>query len=560
MKQLAKILFVGLLLTGGANAQWVTKSYKLAYGWNGVWLAGDASYTTVSSLFANYTAITEVWRWNPNPDKTQFTQTPSDPTTNSDEWTIWKRDGTETELSKMVGNSSYLIRCSSAVTVPITVPIKQLVQPPLATWLISGGNFLGFPAAASAPKMSSYFASFPSASTTVLSAPSKIYSYIGGDLGPNNPMSVAPGAEPVDPNKAYWFNVATVGNFTAPVEYEVASSAGLAFGRTQSVMSIGITNRSTSSLTLTLTLGPSESAPDSQPSVTPGVQLTRRTFDSNTNAYIETPMDGSFTVTIAASGRATLDFGIDRSQMTETAALYASILRITDSANLSDVSLPVSGQTASSAGLWVVSTSVNQVNGTTSGSGSSTNQPFPLLFLAHVDSAGNARLLSQAFVGKLSATGNPLGICISESRVLGFSASDLKPVRYFACQMPTSITSIIGTGAIATGSTMAWAIPIPYNEPTNPFVHNYHPDHDNVDAKGLALVAGQESFTINRSCQFSFTATPPDGRYVAGWGSTVLGGNYLETIAGLHKQVLQVRGTFQMRRVSEIAEIDLTAP
>ena len=40
----------------------------------------------------------------------------------------------------------------------------------------------------------------------------------------------------------------------------------------------------------------------------------------------------------------------------------------------------------------------------------------------------------------------------------------------------------------------------------------------------------------------------------------MLGGTYQESIAGLHKKNLQVRGTFQMRRVSEIATIDLTTP
>ena len=550
-----------LLGLASAPAQWITRSYPLVTGWNGIWLAGDASYTTVAELFSAYPAVTEVWRWNPNADQTTFVQTPSEPTTSSDEWTVWKRnDPAEQLLSRMVANSSYLIRTTAATT----LNVKQLVVPPTATWLISGANFLGFPSAGSgtsAPTLSRYLAVYPSASTTVLAPTTKIYKYIGGELGPGNPLQVAPGTETLEKGKAYWFNVATVGNFTAPVEYEVASAAGLAFGRTQAVMSLGITNRSTSSLTLTVALGASESAPGSQPGVSGGVPLTQRVFNSTTNSYIETPMGGSFTVTIAASGRTTLDFGIDRSQMTGTAdAFYASILRITDSAGLTDVSLPVSGQTASTAGLWLVNTQVSQVDSTATGSGSSTPQPFPLLFLTHVDSAGNARLLSEAFVGKLSTTGNPLGICISESRVLGFPASDLKPVRYFACQMPTSITSITGTGTMATGSTLSWAIPILFNDPTNPFVHNYHPDHDNLDAKGRALTAGQESFTINRNCQFTFTSSPPDGSYVAGWGTTVLGGTYLESISGLHKQVLEVRGTFRMQRVSEIAAIDLTAP
>ena len=557
MKLLLKIGFATLLLAGAAHAQWVTKNYALVSGWNGVWVAGDASYTSVSELFASHAAITEIWRWNPNPDKTQFVQTPSDPTVNSDEWTIWKRDGSETGLSRMVGNSAYLIRCSSA----LSVPIKQLVQPPLATWLIAGGNFLGFPSAtASAPKMSSYFAAYPSANTSVLATPSKIYKYIGGELSANNPMLVAPGAESMDPNKAYWFNVATVGNFTAPLEYEVASAAGLAFGRTQSAMSVGVTNRSTSSLTLTISLEASEAAPGSQPPVVGGVPLTLRSFNSSTNAYSEAPMGGSFTVTVPASGRCTLDFGIDRSGLTDgAAAFYASILRIKDSAGLSDVSLPVSAQPSSPAGLWLVNTSVTQVDGV-AGGGSSTSRPFPLLFLAHVNASGDALLLSQAFLGKLTSTGNPLGIAISESHVLGYAASNLKPARFFACQMPTSITSITGSGSFATGSSVAWTIPIAFNDPTNPFVHTYHPDHDNRDAKGKALVAGQESYNLSRNCQFTFTASPPTGAYVSGWGSSVLGGTYQEVITGLHKKALSVHGTFQMRRVSEIASIDLSPP
>lgn len=548
---------MSILSATAAHAQWVTKNYSLLSGWNGVWLAGDASYVTVSELFASNTAITEVWRWNPNPDGTQFTQTPSQATTNSNEWTIWKRDGSENGLSRMVGNSAYLVRCSGAAN----VSIKQLVQPPLATWLISGGNFLGFPSGTtSAPKMSSYFASFPSASTTVLSTPSKIYKYIGGELGTSNPMLITPGNETMDPNKAYWFNVATIGNFTAPVEYEVASSAGLAFGRTLPNMSVGITNRTTAALTLTITLGNSEAAPLDQTPIAGGVPLTVRTFNNANNSYTETPIGSSFTVTLAASGRTTLDFGINRSAMTGSAnSYYASILRIRDSANLSDVSFPVSAQPSSSAGLWVVNTSVSQVDPTT-GRGSSTSQPFPLLFLTHVDTNGNARLLSQAFVGKLRSAGNPLGICISEENVLGYTESELKPARYFAAQMPTSISPIVGTGSFAIGDTTTWVIPIAHNEPTNPFVHTYHPDHDNRDSKGNPLPAGQESYSIQRTCQFTFTDSPPGDIYIAGWGSTVLGGTYQESIAGLHKQNLHVRGTFQMRRVSEVATIDLTTP
>lgn len=391
-------LLAAVLGTAAAPAQWLTRSYTLTTGWNGIWLAGDASYTTVADLMSAYPAVTEVWRWNPNPDQIQFSQTPSDPSTSSEEWTVWKRnDPAEQLLSRMVANSSYLIRTTAGTT----LNLKQLAVPPTATWLISGANFLGFPAAgsgASAPTISSYLASYPSASTSVLAPTTKIYKYIGGELGPGNPLQVAPGSERLDNGKAYWFNVATVGNFTAPVEYEVASSAGLAFGRTLAVSSVGISNRSTVPLTLTVALNASEAAPASQPGITGGVPLTIRSFDSTNNTYSETPMGGSFTVSLPASGRTTLEFGIDRSALTGSANNnYASILRFTDSANLSDVRLPVSAQPSSPAGLWLINTSVNQVDSTV-GSGSSTTQPFQLLFIAHMDAAGTPRLLSQAYL------------------------------------------------------------------------------------------------------------------------------------------------------------------
>ena len=117
MKFYFYFLLMTLLGLASAPAQWVTRSYPLVTGWNGIWLAGDASYTTVADLFAAYPAVTEVWRWNPNADQTNFVQTPSEPTTASDEWTVWKRnDSDEQLLSRMVANSSYLIRSTAAAS------------------------------------------------------------------------------------------------------------------------------------------------------------------------------------------------------------------------------------------------------------------------------------------------------------------------------------------------------------------------------------------------------------------------------------------------------------
>lgn len=563
MKIHSLFFLASLLGALGLDAQWLSKTYALNDGWNGIWLAGDASHTTVTELFSAYPAVQEVWRWNPNPDQITFTTSPSELTTQSDEWTIWKRDDpAEQTLSRMVGNSAYLIRAEG----PADVAITQLALPPSATWQVSGANFLGFPVAAEGALFTSYFASFPSANSTVLAPTSAVFKYVGGPLGAANPMRISTSSERIRAERAYWFELSAVSDFTAPLEYEVHDDKGLAFGRTLKTMTIGVSNRSTAPSTLTISLEDSLPAPSGQHPVAGGVALTRRIFDSESNAYTESPISGSFTVTVPGSGRVNLEFGIDRSALTNSGAYHASILRIRDSANLTDVRLPVSAQATTTAGLWLARATVTDVVSTAPASpGSSTSRPFVLAFLMHVDEEGAARLLSQAFTGRLTTEGNPRGISISEAGVLAAADSDVAPVRYFAAQMPLEPyfpTALSGASvAVAVGATSTWEIIVPHNDPTNPFVHTYHPDHDNLDASfSLPLESGVESYTVGRTVRFTFTSEPPDDTAVPGWGTTILGGIYEETLTGVNSVPLEVSGTFSMQRVSEIAEIDLRVP
>lgn len=551
-------LLIAAVLLGAAtlHAQWKTETYVLQAGWNGIYLHGDASYATPAELFAAYPAVTQVWRWNPNPDQVQFSTSPAVPDATSSEWTIWKRDDpSEQQLSKMIGQSSYLIYCAGDAGTTTTVAITQKPQPPAATWLITGANFMGFPAdpASATTTFANYFASF----STAITAPSKIYKYVGGELGLANPIEVtALGNEKLDRNSAYWFQAATVGNFTGLVEYELPSNAGLAFGRTGMAITVGVMNRSNTAVTLTVSTAPSEPAPTGQTGVTGAVPLTRRVNDG-TGAYTETPLSGSFTVTVPANGRLDLSFGLDRSQLTASSnALYASLLRIKDSANLTDVYLPVTAQTATPAGLWIGEVNVKSVVSTVAGSpGATTARAFPLRLILHVDGNGTARVLSQAFVGNLASAGHAPGVCTHEGGLWADTKADA--LRLVSSQMPLDRV-IAGTGAFAIGHTLTYTISLPFDDVTNPFVHEYHPDHDNRDARGLPLAAGVESYTITRTVTLNFTAAPPDGSTVNGWGTTVYGGTYTETITGLSRQPLTVSGGFGLRRVTEVADLDTT--
>lgn len=113
-----------------------------------------------------------------------------------------------------------------------------------------------------------------------------------------------------------------------------------------------------------------------------------------------------------------------------------------------------------------------------------------------------------------------------------------------------------GTTSFGTG-TFSCQVNLDYDDPINPFKHRYHPDHDNLDDRFQGkLPAGRESFSIARQIQMEFTASDPDNLTVAGWGDNQLGGNYRETITGLHSKAISISGTFRLTKVSAIGVLN----
>ncbi len=542
-------------LTPLAFAQWQTTSYQLKGGWNAIYLHGDATHATIDTLLASHPQIVSVWRWNPNPNQVQFTASNLIPANGTPEWTTWTRNGSANTLLGLTGQAAYLVECTGAITDTLSVPIVQKVLPPRSTWVRNGANLLGFPARfnSSYPTMAAYFATFP-----VATAPNtKIFRYAGGPLGPANPIQVFdPAAEPLDRNQAYWFEATVVSNFYAPLEVSPSNLDGLHYGRNGSLITVRVRNRTAATVTLTVAPAPSASAPDGQDQITAPVPLTYRTFNTTTAAYEFTPVSAGFNTVIAPQSAVELSFGVDRALMTgATDALYASLLRFTDSGSLLDIALPVSARVTSLSGLWIGDATVAHVQSNVAGSpGTATARAFPLRVLLHVDDSGNARLLSHVFMGRLAEPPNPVGLCTVES----FLKADDKATarRFTVAHLPPDTVAATGTGTVALGQTLVRTIPIAFNAPTNPYVHTYHPDHDNRNPRFDAPVAaGAESPAIARALSFSFTTTPPAGSSPQGWGSSVIGGNYSETVTGIHQNPVTVTGTFELRRVSEIGSI-----
>jgi hypothetical protein len=359
--------FVFALLAGTAHAQWFSTTYSLKGGWNAIYLHGDATHAAPDVHFPNSgdaAGILEVWRWNPRPNQVQFTHSPLVPAPGTPEWHVWKRGiPAQSNLSQLTGQTAYLVKCTGTAATTYNVPVVQKAQPPSATWVRSGANLLGFPSGLNGavyPSFSTYFQAFPAAT----SGGAKIYKYAGGDLSFSNPIQIfSTASEQVDRNKAYWFEAEVVGNFYAPLNISLSQAAGLDFGRTGSVITALIRNTTAANMTLTLAPVASLPAPTGQDAITGQVPLTRRMLNTQSATWAETPITAAYTEVIGANSTVELSFGVNRAAMSGASnALYASLLRLTDSTSLFDISLPVSARQASMAGLWVGDATVTNVS------------------------------------------------------------------------------------------------------------------------------------------------------------------------------------------------------
>lgn len=532
-----------------ASAQWETTTYTLKGGWNAIHLSGSATYDDIANLLPPQ--VEEVWRWNPNPTQVQFTSTPLLPSAGTPEWSVWKRlQPEDSTLSQLTGQASYLVKCSGTTSNSYTLALRQSPMPPANQWVRNGANLLGFPAAgsgASAPFFNQYFATFPIATVTN----ARIFKYVGGELGAANPMQVfSPAMERLDRTQAYWFSAEVTGNFTTPIEINLGTEGGLAFGRTGSQITAQIRNRTAAPVTLTFAPTASEAAPTGQTPITGSVPLTLRTFNTTTLNWEETPIASAFQQVVAPQQSVEIRFGINRTEgaMADapTDAFFASILRVTDGGNLMDVRLPVSATRASLAGLWIGDITLTGVDD------GGTPREFPLRTLLHVSDDGTASLLSKVFLGK--TTFGEQAVCTDESLLDPAHLATAR--RLVATHLPLDRVLTSGTGSVEIGGTLVRTVQIPFDDPTNPFVHQYHPDHDNKNPRGQPLPAGVESYHITRTCTFNFTATPPEGSGVSsGWGSSVIGGEYQETITGLKSTPIVLSGTFELRRASELGTL-----
>jgi hypothetical protein len=607
-----------------AFAQWLTQTNSLRPGWNSVFLHVDASHTTVDALVTSdpFSPIQEVWYWQPALPTGQFVDTPQQPSTAGNQWIQWTRSlSTNAPLQRCAGNGAYLVYVAGGLGYDWKVPGKPVL--PLYKWTLTGLNFIGFPVSpTAAPTFESFLAKAPGLQQTAEiyryqggefgnTNPARLFAYR---------------TAPVRRDQAYWVRAGETDNqYFGPIRILQADPIGLRFGTTRGQQQFRIRNVANVPVTVEVNQIASETPPLGQPAIA-GLPplLLRGALNTNNLTFGYTNLSaGPFSWTLAAVGQpgseVEVAVGLNRSAMDGTpGSLFASILRFTDSFGLSRVDMPVSAEKASPAGLWVGGAVVSYVSHYLKPYARATNEldfaallerlqlaegvngyhyewdpstgrvlvfggpenktgsyllegpikvdsgtvaePYPLRLILHHNGAAT-RLFQKIFIGP--GLGTNTVITTRENLLLASQLSSAR--RISAVHLPTSAdnTPWNCAGSLQPGASLSVTVPVSYDDQaSNPFLHTYHPDHDNLDAQfASTLPRGSESFGLSRQITLNFTA-PEDHFNGLTAGTQDLSGTYLEVITiqakGSNARQYQVTGSFSLKRISDIAA--LTTP
>lgn len=549
-----RLLALALTLAAStASAQWQTENYTLKPGWNAVWLPLDVAHLSIEETVP--AQVEEVWRWNANVAGT-FSTTP----TQTDlQWSVWRRaDPSGSNFGFMDGNYAYLVRVDPSHVGNISWALKGKPLPPRYDWTSTGVNLVGFPIETPTSSSTRNLNRFYGFDPVLKTLPPTLF-YNGGELSsvaPKNPLAIGnPNSYPLVRHQAYWIQATSYTEYYGPLKVTVSTTKGLDFGSEGASVEVRIKNvavNSTNTQSVTVTLAPlnSEPAPSGQPAHAGAVPLLLRgDFDLNTGLFDYEELDAPSAHVLAPGQEREFIFTVDRSLLASAAGVkYASLLRITDSLNLTRIMLPVTAETSSRAGLWVGAAVLDKVDFIEGNTVTSKNAPatYPLRLLLHSNTGGSVRLLQQAYTALQG------GADVVSDKENGFTAPAKAQARLSSAHFPLRLNQT-GTGMLGLTGSLTFSVPLSYTASDNPFVHIYHPDHDNKDERFQSVLpAGRESNSISRSVTLTFESSNAAG-FDPTWGSTTLGGTYTETITGLRAVPLTTSGRFQIQRVNQAA-------
>jgi hypothetical protein len=568
--KLVLLLLVGL--PSLCQAQWLTQQVPLVAGWNAVYLEVQPEPRSCDEIFGNRPVLS-VWKWDRHFSTIQFTVDPATLLPENPDWLMWLPPSDSrsflNRLFELQGCQAYLIKVAPN-TAPFTLPIKGRAIIPRLNWYPHELNLVGLPINPKHPPTFSEFFKFTSEVDTSLGYGNQLYRL---DSTGRGLQIVQPARDRPQPGVAYWIACAGVPKQMSVIHVTPQGGA-VDFGRFLSEQDLSIRNvHPTDTLTVRLQQRTSESPPSigGYPELAGPVPLAYRFKNSsNTWEWAWFPTTG-LSRALAHNEEWVVHLGLSRPDLAPytpqgtNGATYQSILEVTDSAESLLIRVPVLAQKASVAGagtlgahsenegLWVGQVFVNEVNAPAYTTNALLPTPAPASFrlLVHVDGYDRASLLQQVVLAwDQSLTDaqhtNGMYALYATDRTVPAQATDLNRISSVAFP-PMAPMPLTGNFT----NTLTGSVTIRFDDPVNPFLHRYHPLHDNKDWDFKPYANAVESRTIVRDLTLQFlpaTNAAPNPM----WGVGGVSGIYQETIIGLRAQPIRLQGGFALQRLSTL--------
>ncbi len=602
------ILAVSMCLAAGDSM--ITRSLPLKAGWNAVWLDVTPADTRVQAVTADL-PLASIWTHQQRAPTTDFITNPSEPVWKRNEWLVHvptnRIESLDNNLFHVFGDRAYLIELEADATWTVTGRPSARGAP----WAANAWTLRGFPIDdAAPPTFRDYFRASPAHYDSASGTLTPVYR-----LGAAGEWERVLPSDLMQAGAAYWVYTSGSSRFNAPLEVDLETSSGqLDFGQAVVEKQIVLRNLHAAPVTATIEeiLGPPTTAlghafpgessgtareplpPLLSREITPGgsrgIILAARRAEITGDSY-ESVLD----VRDNAGTRYLIPVLILRAAPGSPGAGAAAAR-----AALHGPRLHAQPPGVPHRGLWVGTATVRAVSEVHSGvfqtnsigsdgvpleiiqmPPSTNTRPvraeYDLRLILHVDATGTTRMLKEVIQlwqegeTRIGADGveevitpGRMVLLTDETRIGQFHGASLRDgtlvgrrISSAAFDFPSTPTNnfLLLSGSFETNSTLSGAFTVFPGQPTNPFRHKYHPDHDNLDATYTDFRA--EAFEIHRSFRLEITPEPPDGLSAPpGYGYDHVAGVYRETVTGLHREPIYASGTFRLRRVSLTDELD----
>jgi len=567
-------LFLAMQLSAwGAAVPTVTQTFSLNPGWNAVYLELQPQSNSPAVVFKNLPSGSSVWAWTGKDSSPQFIQDPSEAQVNSPKWLAIFTSAAESSLNNLYAisaNSAYLVHVAG--NSPLTLNIEGRPTIRHKNWIPDSFNLTGFGFSATPPTFATFFAPSNSHKNQAIY---RLDNATGVWVIINNPATTS-----MRSGEAFWIYCQSGSDYQGPLTVEADGSDGLDFGAGITIQTLKVSNYSSIDRTVSV----------AQLSATNPVALAYRRYDVTSGSIITNPLSSMPPVTVKAGSSAVITLAAQRGGFNGSAA---SVLEFTDVQGsrvrvpVAAISNPVNGY----PGLWSGVAALNRVSqlsdmiGTApdfvNGEAKPTPAELDLNLILHQERSGQVRLLKQVIVMRQDGTRNPDGTARTNGRYAALTDDKLIPnfkgvtqrdgtdigrrlsaigIDYSPSTDPAFGTDFDNTALKCEGRISATVTcrlilesSASFTHPTNPFLHRYHPDHDNLDDTNFTTFK-QEANRIVRDVTLVFDPTPKDNpsNPPAGWGVSVLGGTYTEHIRGLAKGPIKVQGNFTIKLVSDV--------